>query len=112
MVDADANGIELREEPDLSLIEMWGEIDVALRAEAGAALANALARQLPLVVDTSRVTFMDSTGIAFLVQFAAAGAEQGLEVRLRRTPPVVSDVLDMLGVRGILVHEHDGGDAI
>ncbi len=77
---------------------MWGEIDVALRAEASAALANALARDLPVVIDTAQVTFMDSTGIAFLVQFATIGTNEGLTVSLRPPPPVVRDVLEMLGV--------------
>lgn len=91
-------GITLVERDDVSVVEMWGEIDVALRSEAGAALANALERDLPVVIDTSKVTFIDSTGIAFLVQFSTIGAEEGLAVTLRNPPTVVTDVLEMLGV--------------
>ncbi|GAA1403849.1 hypothetical protein GCM10009600_12520 [Oerskovia paurometabola] len=79
-------------------MDMWGEIDVALRSEASAALANALDRDVPVVIDTSKVTFMDSTGIAFLVQFYTIGSEEGLQVSLRNPPTVVTDVLEMLGV--------------
>ncbi|MHA7134226.1 STAS domain-containing protein [Oerskovia turbata] len=91
-------GITLFEQPETSVVDMWGEIDVALRSEASAALANALDRDVPVVIDTSKVTFMDSTGIAFLVQFYTIGSEEGLQVSLRNPPTVVTDVLEMLGV--------------
>ncbi|WP_265522007.1 STAS domain-containing protein [Oerskovia flava] len=101
MTGAETGGITLLEQCDASVVDMWGEIDVALRSEASAALANALDRDLPVVIDTSKVTFMDSTGIAFLVQFYTIGTEEGLEVVLRNPPTVVTDVLEMLGVIGI-----------
>ncbi|MFC8923972.1 STAS domain-containing protein [Cellulosimicrobium sp. NPDC057127] len=94
----ETGGIRLIEEPGASVVDMWGEIDVALRSEASAALANALERDVPVVIDTSKVTFMDSTGIAFLVQFYTIGSEEGLSVTLRNPPSVVTDVLEMLGV--------------
>ena len=91
-------GIHLNEEVGHSVVDMWGEVDGALRPEASVALASALDRDLPVVIDTSRVTFIDSTGIAFLVQFYTIGREEGLEVTLRNPPAVVSDILAMLGV--------------
>ncbi|MBD8077517.1 STAS domain-containing protein [Cellulosimicrobium arenosum] len=99
--DIETGGIRVLEEEAVSVVDMWGEIDVALRSEASAALANALERDVPVVIDTSKVTFMDSTGIAFLVQFYTIGAEEGLSVTLRNPPPVVTDVLHMLGVDAI-----------
>lgn len=108
----ETGGIRLTEQADISVVDMWGEIDVALRSEASAALANALDRDLPVVIDTSRVTFMDSTGIAFLVQFYTIGTEEGLSVTLRNPPSVVTDVLEMLGVNEMLrpheVHDEQG----
>ncbi|PFG32859.1 STAS domain-containing protein [Sanguibacter antarcticus] len=97
---AQAGGIRLTEEPRSSIVDMWGDIDGALRPQASLALASALDRDLPVTIDTSRVTFMDSTGIAFLVQFYTIGREEGLPVTLRNPPRVVSDVLSMLGVDG------------
>lgn len=91
-------GIRLQDEPGCSVVEMWGEVDGALRPEASAALASALERDLPVVIDTSRVTFIDSTGIAFLVQLYTIGQDEGLQISLRNPPAVVSDVLAMLGV--------------
>ena len=104
-VKAQAGGIRLTEELQFSVVDMWGEIDGALRPQASLALASALDRDLPVIIDTSRVTFMDSTGIAFLVQFYTIGREEGLPVSLRNPPTVVSDVLAMLGVDGFLVEK-------
>lgn len=104
--NAETGGISLVEQPETSVVEMWGEIDVALRSEASAALANALDRNVPVIIDTSRVTFMDSTGIAFLVQFYTIGTEEGLSVVLRNPPTAVTDVLEMLGVIDIFVPDH------
>lgn len=95
---ATLGGIMLQEGVSHSIVDMWGEIDGALRPDASAALARALDRDLPVVIDTSRVSFIDSTGIAFLVQFYTIGREEGLQVSLRNPPAVVSDVLAMLGV--------------
>lgn len=91
-------GIHFQEEVGCSVVDMWGEIDGALRPEASAAMACALDRDMPVIIDTSRVTFIDSTGIAFLVQLYTIGQEEGLQVSLRNPPSVVSDVLAMLGV--------------
>jgi anti-anti-sigma factor len=95
--------ITVTEEPDASVVRLVGEIDVALRAAAGAALASTLERDLPVVIDTSQVTFVDSTGIAFLVQFATIGRDEGLAVTLRRPPALVVEVLDLLGVTDLFV---------
>ncbi|MBI9114294.1 STAS domain-containing protein [Sanguibacter suaedae] len=93
-----SGGIRLVGEATQSVVSMWGEIDGALRTEASMALAMALDRDLPVVIDTSDVLFMDSMGIAFLVQFYTIGHEEGLDVHLRNPPAAVSDVLGMLGV--------------
>jgi anti-anti-sigma factor len=94
--EAQAGGIALVERADVSVVDMWGEIDIALRNEASAALARAFERDLPVVVDTSRVTFIDSAGVAFLVQLCRIGRDEGLRVSMHRPPAAVLDVLRML----------------
>jgi anti-anti-sigma factor len=96
--EARTGGIDLRERPDVSVVDMWGEIDITLRNEAGAALAQAFARDLPVVVDTSRVTFIDSAGVAFLIQLCRIGRDEGLHVSVHQPPPAVRDVLHLLHV--------------
>lgn len=93
-----AGGITVVEESDSTVARLWGEIDEALREQASAALARAVDRELPVVVDASEVEFIDSTGIAFLIQFCRIGREEGLSVTLRNPPDTVTDVLAMLGL--------------
>ncbi|MCA5894989.1 STAS domain-containing protein [Isoptericola sp. NEAU-Y5] len=94
--EARTGGIALVERPGASVVELWGEIDITLRNEAGAALAGAFQRDLPVVVDTSRVTFIDSAGVAFLVQLCRIGRDEGLNVTVYRPPQVVRETLHML----------------
>jgi anti-anti-sigma factor len=89
-------GIALSDNPSSCVVTMWGEIDIALRNEASAALAGAFQRDLPVVVDASRVTFIDSAGIAFLLQLCRIGRDEGLQVTLHDPPAAVRDVLRTL----------------
>lgn len=91
-------GITVAETADSTVAYLWGEIDEALREEASSALNRALDRNLPVVLDASQVEFIDSTGVAFLIQFYRVGREEGLDVQLRNPPQVVTDVLEMLGL--------------
>lgn len=91
-------GITVAEAPDATIAYLWGEVDEALREQASGALSRALDRDLPVIIDATQVQFIDSTGIAFLIQFCRVGREEGLAVSLRNAPPVVTDVLHLLGL--------------
>lgn len=109
--DEPLGGIEVVELPDATLIRLWGEVDEALRGAASGALSRALTRSLPVVVDAGAVTFIDSAGIAFLVQFCRIGREEGIAVTLRHPAPPVRDVLGMLGLDGMFDHVELAVDA-
>lgn len=102
-------GITVAETGAATVARLWGEIDEALREQASSALSRALTRDLPVVLDAGEVTFIDSTGIAFLIQFLRVGREEGLAVTLRNAPPVVTDVLELLGLDE-LFDAPDGAD--
>ncbi len=95
-------GINMEVSEVKSRVVLWGEIDGALRSEASGVLASALERELPVVIDLESVTFMDSTGIAFLVQFCTIGADEGIDVVVRKPPQLVRDVIEMLGIAELL----------
>ena len=97
-----AGGISMDVSADRSRVVLWGEIDGALRGEASGVLARALERELPVVIDLADVSFMDSTGIAFLVQFCTIGADEGIAVEVRQPPELVRDVIEMLGIAELL----------
>jgi anti-anti-sigma factor len=104
--DAAVGGITVTETPEATVAHLWGEVDDALRQQAGTVLARALDRNLPVVIDTSRVEFIDSAGIAFLIQFCTIGREEGMDVTLHDPPRVVSEVLNLLGLSDLF----DGED--
>ncbi len=98
-------GIAVIETVDATVARLWGEIDEALREQASTALGRAIERELPVIIDTSQVVFIDSTGIAFLIQFCRIGREEGLRVTLLDPPQVVADVLEMLGLAHMFDHD-------
>ena len=81
---------------------MWGEVDGALRAEASSSMAQALASTAPIVVDASGVTFIDSSGLAFVLQLHLAASETGQRLSLRDPGREVLDKLELLGMAGEL----------
>lgn len=100
-----SGGIDLVRTANASVVQMWGEIDAALRSEASAALVGALEKDVPVVVDATRVEFIDSAGVAFLVQLCALGRDEGLEVTLRNPPEVVAEVFRLVGVDGYITDD-------
>lgn len=104
-------GIMFEEQARTSVVSMWGEIDVSLRGESSAAIANALERAKAVVIDTSKVTFMDSTGVAFLMQMYTYGTQDGLTVSLPEPPAVVRNVIEMLGVDALFAQPAHRGAA-
>ena len=83
---------------DATVVHLAGAIDAALRAEAGAAMSRSLERRLPIVLDTSDVTFMDSTGLAFLILCSRFGQEEGLPVTLPHPPLGLAMLMQTTGV--------------
>lgn len=85
-----------------TVVRLAGEIDVTMRDPAGEALSTALGASRPVVVDMQDVTFMDSTGVAFLIQCHRACTEADLPFRLQHVPEPARQVLGMLGLDRIL----------
>ena len=81
-----------------TVISLVGEIDAALRDEAGACLGLALVRGLPVVIDSTFATFIDSSGIAFVLQLPLAASEAQIPVTLLDPHRVLRDMLDMVGL--------------
>lgn len=84
--------------PTRTIVRLVGEIDAALRDEASASMAAALVAGLPVLLDATGATFVDSSGVAFVVQLHLAAGQAGLEVRLLDPKRVLVDVLSVVGV--------------
>ena len=69
---------------DATRIVLSGEVDADLGAELQEATAEAEQVGLPIEVDAHHVTFMDSSGVAFLARLSIRSKHR---VRLLRVPP-------------------------
>lgn len=93
-----AGTIRVDEQAGRTVVLLVGEVDAALRDEASASMAQALISGEPVVVDTTHATFIDSSGIAFVLQLHLAAREAGIPLSLRDPHRVLRDVLDVIGM--------------
>lgn len=92
-----------------TVVSLVGEIDADLRTQASDCMGIALMHGLPIVVDAERATFVDSAGIAFVLQLYMAGREAGIPVTLRDPHGVLRDVLAVVRA-GVSGHAEDDWD--
>ena len=90
--------IEIAVSPATTTLTIEGDLDLAERDgfPGIAARVSGLRRQL-LVVDMCAVTFMDSTGAAFLISLAEAGRRRGGATVLRGCSSRERFVLEVCG---------------
>lgn len=79
-------------------VVLRGEIDAALRDQASEAMVFVVTANNPVVADVADVTFIDSSGLAFLVQLHRLCAESGLDLELRDPSQNMVDLLEVLGM--------------
>jgi len=90
------------------LVVLRGDIDAGLRDAASRCMVTVLGTDLPLVVDTSGVTFIDSSGLAFLLQLQGVATDAGRSLVLRDPSGVVVDLLALVGLDGMFPAETHG----
>lgn len=81
-----------------AVVCLVGEIDASLRESASASMGIALMSGLPLLVDASQATFIDSSGVAFVLQLHLAASEAGVELTLHDPQRILRELLDMVGL--------------
>jgi len=96
-------------------IVLVGELDLSGAGQMEASLAEAeraLARggeRARLLIDLSRLTFLDSTGLRLLLQADMRAREGGYELVLRRGGPSVQRVFEVTGALDVLRFEDPAG---
>jgi anti-sigma B factor antagonist len=79
-------------------VELDGDVDFAVRAELDSTLAVITSMQASdVTVDLSRVTYLASEGLAFLVQLNNHIGPAGYQITLLSPRPVVARVLHISG---------------
>ncbi|HVF19605.1 MAG TPA: STAS domain-containing protein [Mycobacteriales bacterium] len=92
--------LSVLDDADRTVISIAGELDVATTPALQAAIAAAVERALPIVLDASAVSFMDSTGLAGMLAMRNDGASD-LRLVLQRPSPAVRRILELTGIDGI-----------
>ncbi|MFS0706023.1 STAS domain-containing protein [Cellulomonas sp. 179-A 9B4 NHS] len=104
---APVHAIRVEAEDGRAAVRLVGEIDAALRPEASASMGMALMSGLPVVIDATEATFVDSSGVAFVLQLHLAASEAGIPVTLRDPHRVLREVLDMVGL-SVVIPDDEG----
>ena len=94
-------GIKPHKPTDRCCLTLTGEIDLANAADHRRVARGMIAEcgsDLCFTVDLSSVTFMDSTGLAMLVDIRNAATDAGIQLRLAGTPRCVSRLLEITGL--------------
>lgn len=84
---------------DRTRIVLSGEIDADIAPDLQEAAGDAEAIGLPIEVDAQHVTFMDSSGIAFLARVASRSAER---VRVLHAPDTLRFLLEVTRIGELL----------
>ena len=93
-------GIELSVtfEADTALITLSGGVDLARRSDLDAVASLVIDYGAPARVDVSRVTFIDSSGLAFLASLVRAGDASGWRLVVVGASRRVRETLEVAGL--------------
>ncbi|SNS94389.1 anti-anti-sigma factor [Micrococcales bacterium KH10] len=76
--------LEIATSPTTATLVISGDLDLSKREQFPEVTARIVGLRRPLlVIDMCRVSFMDSTGAAFLISLADAGLKRGAKTLLR-----------------------------
>ena len=84
------------------VVYLVGDLDLSVRDHIVEALTHASAMTHRLVIDLSRTTFIDSTGLKALVDVWRCREDAGRELVVREPAPVVVRTLEMAGLADLL----------
>jgi anti-anti-sigma factor len=88
-----------------TVLQLYGEFDLASVATFEAGLAPAEAELGPLVVDLSGLEFIDSTGLSQLLAAHTRAESDGRELAFLKGPQSVEKILRLSGLNEILKFE-------
>ena len=73
---------EIREDPTATVVAFNGDVDLDNSREARDVLLKCVGRGMPILVDLSAVTYIDSSGVAALVESLQTARKRGCELSL------------------------------
>ena len=95
---AEHGGVDVRDTDGVTLVRLWGDVDVAVRVGGTGPLAALRDGTSPVTVDCRDVVFMDSTGMSILVRVVRDAADAGRPVRFLGASEPVRYLMHVTGV--------------
>ena len=101
------NGVTFREKDGSLIASLTGELDHCLAAVVRARIDDKVSETMPdrLVLDISRITFMDSSGLGLIMGRYALCKSRGIEFRLAGADERAVKILDMAGLCSVIKTE-------
>jgi len=87
------NGCKIENAGDVSLVRVTGEVDLSWSQQVRKTILEALGKAKAVGVELSQVTYMDSSGIAALVEGFQTARAKGTKFALVSASPPVRSVL-------------------
>lgn len=87
--------IETRNEPPFRIVRLAGDVDLHSSPQARQAILDAVKSGTPTLVDLSAVSYMDSSGVASLVEGYQTARKQGVEFGLAAPATAAMNVLKL-----------------
>jgi anti-anti-sigma factor len=95
--------VRVEQRGDATVVWVTGVLDALALPEVSLALTDAQRGSGPVFVDLAGVTFMDSRGLGSLLAANERSREGAPPVRVHSPSEAVARLLDVSGVRGVLV---------
>ena len=86
---------KVRKESGFAIVELTGDIDLSCSPEARKVILESLAAKQPTLVDMSAVTYIDSCGVASLVEGYQTAKKKTLEFGLLGVSEAALSVLEL-----------------
>jgi anti-anti-sigma factor len=90
--------VAVHAEGSVEIVAVRGEIDLATADAVRADLNGAFERAGNVVLDLREVTFMDTQGLAVVIEAQQACAAEGTQFAITRAPDHVHRLFDMIGL--------------
>ena len=87
--------IQIEDLTPYKIVRLAGDVDLHSSPKAREAILDCLKQKMPLLVELSAVTYMDSSGVASLVEGYQTAKKQGLEFGLVAVAPSAMNVLKL-----------------
>jgi len=99
--------VTVRDRGEATVIVLAGEIDLQTSPEVRTAVLDVLGRGRPVVVDLSAISYIDSSGVASLVEGFQVAKKRGLSFVLAQASPSVMRVLRLARLDRIFAFADD-----